>query len=197
MASSASAQIYMGISDSGSLVLSNHASEEAGITLIHPPASHPLAPVSPTPYPQAPHSRVPAPSVPGAAAPPRFAVLIQEAARRQALPAPLLTAMITVESGFNDRAISPKGAAGLMQLMPATARRMGVRNPFVPEDNIHAGAAYLRELLGQFRQDTTLALAAYNAGPAAVRRAGGRVPDIAETRDYVTRVLALSGLPKQ
>jgi soluble lytic murein transglycosylase-like protein len=88
--------------------------------------------------------------------------------------------------------VSRKGALGLMQLMPATARRLGVRDPFDPAQNIQAGARYLRELLTQFRGDLALALAAYNAGEAAVMRAGYRVPPYAETLAYVPRVLRLA-----
>jgi soluble lytic murein transglycosylase-like protein len=192
---SAHAQVYMGVSETGTLLLSNHASAEAPITFVAAePAPQPVAP------PQTPARNEGATSGgtrqrPGPAPPPKHGSLIQAAAQRQALPEALLTAIIAVESGFNDRAVSRKGALGLMQLMPATARKLGVRNAFVPEDNIQAGAAYLRELLEEFQQDLRLALAAYNAGPVAVRRAGGRVPAIAETQDYVSRVLALAGMP--
>jgi len=102
----------------------------------------------------------------------------------------LIRAVIQVESNFNRKAISPKGAQGLMQLMPATVWRFSVGDAYDPRENIGAGAQYLRELLDLFRGDLTLALAAYNAGENAVLRYKG-VPPYAETRDYVTKVLSL------
>lgn len=102
----------------------------------------------------------------------------------------LIRAVIQVESNFNRKAISPKGAQGLMQLMPATVWRFSVGDVYDPHENIGAGARYLRQLLDLFRGDLTLALAAYNAGENAVRRYKG-VPPYAETRDYVTKVLSL------
>jgi soluble lytic murein transglycosylase-like protein len=102
----------------------------------------------------------------------------------------LIRAVIQVESNFNRKAISPKGAQGLMQLMPATVWRFSVGDVYDPHENIGAGARYLRQLLDLFQEDLTLALAAYNAGENAVRRYKG-VPPYAETRDYVTKVLSL------
>lgn len=102
----------------------------------------------------------------------------------------LIRAVIQVESNFNRKAISPKGAQGLMQLMPATVWRFSVGDVYDPHENIGAGARYLRQLLDLFRGDLSLALAAYNAGENAVLRYKG-VPPYAETRDYVTKVLSL------
>ncbi len=99
----------------------------------------------------------------------------------------LVRAVIQVESGFNPRAISAKGAMGLMQLMPATAIEMGVGNPFDPEENIRAGTAYLRLLLNRYADNQQLALAAYTAGPERVQRFGS-VPPYRETRDYIAKV---------
>jgi soluble lytic murein transglycosylase-like protein len=100
----------------------------------------------------------------------------------------LVRAEIQVESGFDSRAQSPKGAMGLMQLMPATTADLGVRDPYDADQDILGGTAYLRRLLDRFDGDETLALAAYNAGPEAVRRYGGRVPPYRETQDYVRKV---------
>ena len=105
----------------------------------------------------------------------------------------LLRAIIQIESGFHPRAISSKGARGLMQLMPGTARDMGARNVLDPRQNIFAGARYLRLLLDVFDGNVTLAAAAYNAGPTNVQRHRG-VPPFPETRDYVEKVHALLGL---
>lgn len=123
----------------------------------------------------------------------RFDDLIEEYARLHGVSPDLVRAVIQAESGFNPRAVSPKGAMGLMQLMPATARELGVANPFQPADNIRGGVTYLARLLARFDQNVELALAAYNAGPASVERYGLRVPPYRETRDYVRKVTARSG----
>jgi soluble lytic murein transglycosylase-like protein len=101
----------------------------------------------------------------------------------------LIKAIIRAESGFDRYAVSKKGAQGLMQLMPATAREMRVSDPFNPEQNIAGGVRYLRKLLKMFNGDVVLSLAAYNAGPGQVKRAGG-VPGITETKRYIKRVLS-------
>ncbi|MFZ2974780.1 MAG: lytic transglycosylase domain-containing protein [Ferribacterium limneticum] len=104
--------------------------------------------------------------------------------------AKLLHAVITVESGYNQGAVSPKGATGLMQLLPGTAKRYGTVNLLDPGENIRAGARYLRDLLAMFDNNLELALAAYNAGENAVIRHGRRLPPYAETRRYVPLVVA-------
>jgi soluble lytic murein transglycosylase-like protein len=119
--------------------------------------------------------------------------LIEEHASRNGLRRDLVRAVIQVESAFNPRAVSSKGAIGLMQLMPATARQFGVTNAFDPSENVRGGTAYLRQLLDRYDGDERLALAAYNAGPGAVDRHGQTVPPFRETRDYVSRVKGLSG----
>ena len=118
-----------------------------------------------------------------------FAPLVRAAAQAHGLPEALLHAVIEVESGFDAAAVSPKGALGLMQLMPQTARELRVRDARDPAANIDGGARYLKELLARFGNDLSLALAAYNAGPGAVQRSGG-IPRNAETQNYVQRVMA-------
>jgi soluble lytic murein transglycosylase-like protein len=117
--------------------------------------------------------------------------IIETAATSAALEPDLLRAVIVVESGFNSRAVSKRGAVGLMQLMPATATRYGVSNPYDPNQNVHGGARYLKFLIDRFGQDVSLALAAYNAGEDAVDRNGGQIPPFAETQAYVPRVLKI------
>src|SRR5271154_4724780 len=117
--------------------------------------------------------------------------IIEKAAVSAAVEPNLLRAVIVVESGFNSRAVSKRGAVGLMQLMPATATRFGVSNPYDPRQNIHAGARYLKFLIDRFGKDIRLALAAYNAGEEAVDRNGGQIPPFTETMAYVPRVLKI------
>jgi len=117
-----------------------------------------------------------------------YAREIREAAERYQVEEGLIKAVIRVESGFNSRAVSPKGARGLMQLMPSTASMLGVRDSFDPRQNIDAGVRHLRGLIDRFNSDLKLALAAYNAGEQAVMNHRG-IPPYRETRDYVTRIL--------
>lgn len=115
---------------------------------------------------------------------PEIAALARRAADRHGIDPALVLAVMRIESGFDARALSPKGAMGLMQLMPDTAARFGVRDAYDPEQNLRGGAAYLRFLLERFEGDVALAGAAYNAGEGAVDRHGG-VPPYAETQAYV------------
>jgi soluble lytic murein transglycosylase-like protein len=117
--------------------------------------------------------------------------LIESAAFANTINPALIRAMIVVESGFNPRAVSKRGAIGLMQLRPETARRYGVSNIYDPAQNIRAGARYLSELMTLYDSDTELALAAYNAGEAAVARYGGHIPPFKETLEYVPSVLKI------
>ena len=119
--------------------------------------------------------------------------VITLAASRAGLSSELVRAVILQESAFNPCAVSPKGALGLMQLMPDTARQFGVSNPFDPSQNIGAGASLLRQLLDRYGGDLTLALSAYNAGPTTVDRAG-KMPAIPETMNYVRRIMGSLGV---
>jgi soluble lytic murein transglycosylase-like protein len=117
-----------------------------------------------------------------------FREAVEQAARQNALPVHLVHSVVKVESGYNPFAVSPKGALGLMQLTPSTARRFGVSDAFNPVQNLHGGARYLRYLLDRYGENNTgLALAAYNAGEGAVERYGG-VPPYPETRNYLVSV---------
>lgn len=120
----------------------------------------------------------------------RYAPLIDRVARDNGLPPELLHALVRAESAYDPRALSKKGARGLMQLMPATARRYGVADSWDPEQNLRGGARYLSDLLQMFDRDLELAVAAYNAGENAVKRFGNRIPPYDETRDYVRKVVA-------
>ena len=124
---------------------------------------------------------------------PIFEPLIRQYASLQGIRADLVRAVIQVESAFNPRAVSPKGAMGLMQLMPATAAQFGVRDPFNPAENIRAGVTYLRQLLDRYDEDEQLALAAYNAGPGAVDKYGNKVPPYKETQNYVLKISGIRG----
>ncbi len=117
----------------------------------------------------------------------RYDPLIARAARRHGLPPALVKAVVRAESNFEPAAVSHKGAQGLMQLMPATAASLGVRDPLHPEENVRGGARYLREMIDRYGS-WNQALAAYNAGPTAVDRYGG-IPPYRETQEYVKRVL--------
>jgi soluble lytic murein transglycosylase-like protein len=120
----------------------------------------------------------------------RYNKHIQDAARVTKLEPALIHAVISAESGYNPFARSRKGAAGLMQLMPDTARRYGVKNRLDPAQNIQGGARYLSDLVRMFNNDVQLAVAAYNAGENAVVKHGNRIPPYSETMTYVPRVMS-------
>jgi soluble lytic murein transglycosylase-like protein len=171
----AQAQIYSWRDANGSLVLSDKAPAEASADVRTFKVAHSSDPVLVT-KPTSGEYRD------------NYDDLIVEHAKAQNLRADLVRAVVQVESGYNARAISSKGAMGLMQLMPGTAKQLGVRAPFDPDENIRGGTTYLRQLLERFDGNEELALAAYNAGPMAVDRYGNQVPPYRETRDYVRKV---------
>jgi soluble lytic murein transglycosylase-like protein len=124
---------------------------------------------------------------------PEYKTLVEEKSKKHNVDPKLVKAVINAESNWNPKAVSPKGAMGMMQLMPKTANDMGVANPFNPEQNIEGGVKYLRFLLDKFNGNLSLAIAAYNAGPTRVEKVNG-VPAIPETVSYVRRVInAYSG----
>ena len=121
----------------------------------------------------------------------QYDAIIEAEAQSAAVEPNLLRAVIVVESGFNSRAVSKRGAVGLMQLMPATAMRFGVSNRYDPRQNVRGGALYLGFLINRFRHNVRLALAAFNAGEDAVDRNSGQIPPYSETLEYVPKVLKI------
>ena len=119
-----------------------------------------------------------------------YARIVETASRAHGVEERLVHALIWAESSYDPKAVSPSGAEGLMQLMPATAKRYGVRDSFDPKQNIDGGVKHLRELLDQFDGDLELVVAAYNAGANAVVRAGNRIPPYPQTAAYVPKVIA-------
>ena len=117
-----------------------------------------------------------------------YDTFIQEAAEVYKLDAALIRAVMRAESAFNPLVVSPAGALGLMQLMPALAREMGVEDPFDPRENVMGGARYLKQLLTLHKGNVPLTLASYNAGPGAVKRYRNRIPPFKETRNYVKKI---------
>jgi soluble lytic murein transglycosylase-like protein len=187
--------IYQSRSPSGQLTYTNQAQPGATLLMSLPAVkvrtAFALDPTSGALREGPSRSRVPA--VPDDAA---VRSLIEQAARRHDLDTDLLMALIRRESGFNTLAVSRAGARGLMQLMPATAKRYGVARVHDPGENIAAGSAYLNDLLNRFGR-LDLALAAYNAGEGAVQKYGNRIPPYAETTNYVASVMADLRLRKQ
>ena len=180
------AQVYTGISAEGSIVLSSNEDDTANTLLIE---AEKIAAELPFVVPGEPKflSEVPA----------GFLPFIQEASATYQIPPALIHAVILVESNYNPRAYSPKGAQGLMQLMPATAKRFGNINSWDPRQNILTGSKYLRWLLDYFGDDLELTIAAYNAGEGAVMQAGRKIPKFSETEKYVPRVLSIYNKTKR
>ncbi len=125
----------------------------------------------------------------------RLIPIINDAARINGVDPRLIHAVIRAESGYNANAVSPKGAIGLMQLIPATAQRYGVQDIYDPVQNVSGGVRYLRDLLNMFNGNLELAIAGYNAGENAVVRAGNRIPPYPETRAYVPKVMSFYRSP--
>ena len=119
----------------------------------------------------------------------KYSPLIKDSAARNNVPVELICGVMLQESGGNHRAASPAGAKGLMQLMPQTAHRFGVRNSFDPAQNIEGGTKYLRSLLDRYNGNVELTLAAYNAGEKSIEKYGGKVPPFTETKNYIPNVL--------
>jgi soluble lytic murein transglycosylase-like protein len=180
-------QIYAGTeSATGAVVLSNFRSDEAASVV-----EGTTPPIAPVPI-QAPAivPRIPAKAATSVVPTAQMRTLVDAAASRNKLSPALIHAVITAESRYDPRAVSTKGAIGLMQLLPATGRRFGAQDLFSAEQNVSAGAGYLRWLMSMFDGDLELVLAAYNAGEQAVINAGCRVPPYPETQAYVKRILA-------
>lgn len=168
------ADVFVSVDAKGSYVLSNvHRPGRTYERVIHEPES----------------ARVSMDQQPQMIARQPYAELVSAAATANQLPAALLHAVIQAESSYNSGATSPKGAGGLMQLMPDTARELGVTDVYDPKANIQGGARYLKHLMTLFDNDISLAVAAYNAGPQAVLSRGGVIPPFAETQRYVPSVL--------
>jgi hypothetical protein len=180
-APSALAQVYAGRTPGGTVVLSNFPGADTPTVVISVPAGPTVGETRRAPGPSAMSTH---------AANQVIGSIVSDVAHEVNVPAHLLHAVIAVESGYDALAVSPKGAQGLMQLMPATAQRFGVADPFDPRDNVRGGALYLKWLLDLFGGDLQLAVAAYNAGENAVIRAGYRIPPYAETQRFVPRVMA-------
>ncbi len=182
-AGAARADIYGHVDEDGEIHLANHPTSDGFEVWAQSPRERARQPEAGGDAPAA--VRV----EPLAAMRARYHPMVQEAARTYELEPALLHAVISVESAYNPNAKSRKGASGLMQLMPDTARRYGVADIFDPVQNIRGGARYLRDLLRMFNNDMKLALAAYNAGENAVVR-HGKIPPYQETVAYVPKVLA-------
>src|SRR4029453_17994709 len=168
-------------------VLTVEGRERSRARIVLPVVDPGLGPLAFLPRPLPIGPRRPAPPVPPGAPTP-FDEMIRVIADRYDVEYSLVKAVIKAESGFNHLAVSPKGAQGLMQLMPETAAEVRVQDAFLPQDNIEGGVRYLRRMLERYEGNLALAVAAYNAGPTRVDDAGG-VPDIAETREFLARVL--------
>jgi len=197
MAASAGAAEYAILASGARMRVDRHETVEGKVRLYSGPGFIEVEPAQITGFeaeeavPPAP-AAAPAPPVAPAPAHPRE--LIDRAAEKYGLPKELLHSVVKQESGYRTGAVSPKGAIGLMQLMPGTARALGA-DPHDPAQNVDAGARYLSHLLKTYDGYLWHALAAYNAGPGAVKKYGGNIPPYRETREYIRRIAA--DLPPQ
>jgi soluble lytic murein transglycosylase-like protein len=184
------AQIYAGTNEANAgVVLSNFRTDDTPLLILQAPAEPaPTASIGADATVFAGGATSMARRLP--AAPADVRQIIDDVAKQVKIAPELLHAVIAAESNYNSRALSPRGAIGLMQLIPATATRFGATDPYVARQNVLAGASYLKWLMALFNDDLELVLAAYNAGEQAVIRAGGRIPPYPETMAYVPRVLA-------
>ena len=176
-------QVYFGVTSGGSVTLSNFQSEAAPALLLPSVAeSRSTAQVDRKVKPSL-TSTIPAKAE-------YLREMIDSIANAIEVAPQLIHAVISAESNYDAKAVSSRGAVGLMQLLPATAKRFGVSDPFIERDNVYAGASYLKWLSGYFDGDIELVLAAYNAGEQAVVKAGRKIPQYPETQAYVRRVIA-------
>lgn len=175
----AAADIFMRTDENGVVVLTNVPSEPGFERILAEPVERIAARNEPLREPLNGKGRA------------RFGEAIAAAAQQHGVSGALLHAVIEAESNYNPNAVSPKGAVGLMQLMPTTARQYGVSDSRNPIANIGAGARYLKDLLAMFNNDLAMAVAAYNAGPQSVIRSGIAIPPYRETQRYVPKVLSL------
>jgi len=182
VAAPAQAQIYSWRDANGNLIVSNNRPPAQGASQIKSFVVPKADTVRATRYAAVDRSR-------------QYDDVIYEHARVHNVRTDLVRAVVQVESAFNPNARSPKGAMGLMQLMPSTAKEFGCRNPFNPVENIRAGVAYLRQLLDRYSNNEQLALAAYNAGPGAVDNHNQSVPPYRETRNYVAKITQMTSRP--
>lgn len=194
-AAEATLPVYASVGKSGRVVYTNEPIDDSSrrVELVWAAGHAVRAGVVPTSYaPSSSRGRVDlSPAYASALPQAEIRALAAATARRFNVDEHLVLAVIEVESGFNPRAVSHAGASGLMQLVPATAARFGVRQVFDPVQNLEGGVRYLRWLLDTFNNNTRLALAAYNAGEGAVMRYGYRIPPFDETQRYVPAVLAV------
>lgn len=173
------ADIYVYTAPDGAVSLSNVPTDDRYTVLVAAaPQAAAIAPVI-----------TPLKPGPGLTRKARYDKAVEDVSRTYGIESALLHAVISVESGYNPKAVSKKGAAGLMQLMPGTAKRYGVADAFDPAQNLRGGANYLRDLLDLFGSDVSLAVAAFNAGEQAVMKHGNRIPPYRETLRYVPQVL--------
>ena len=178
----AQADIYSYTDETGAVFVSNHPADNRYLMLLKSPEQYRLLP-------PAQPMHIPVLTINPVSRPLRFVTLVDKAARENDIEAALVHAVISAESNYNTRSVSRKGAIGLMQLMPATAKRFGVIDRYNPTQNVLGGTRYLKHLMQRFNNDLRLTVAAYNAGENAVTRYGNKIPPYRETTGYVKKVM--------